>query len=595
MTAVTTAHPPLRPARSVVALVVALVVAVAVPAGAAPPGAATPATARAAAAPPGPSAAHAAGRRGTAQRVVVTFAPGTSAADRAAVLAGGTGSSRMHATGLPALADAGTAAPVVVHATPAQQARLAGDPHVRSVDPDLPIRADGPATRPNALVVNDPAWPEQDGTRRIRANEAWEQTTGAPEVVIAVIDTGVDPTNPDLRGRVLPGYDFVNRDGDARDDNGHGTAAATIAAAASDAYGIAGICWRCRVLPVKVLGADGNGFLSEAAEGISWAVAQGADVVNVSLGATGTMPVLDSALAEAHDAGVLVVASAGNAGTTAPQWPAADPRVMGIAALDALDRRAGYSNHGTWVDAAAPGCNPAGWLGHTVVAFCGTSSAAPLVAGAAALLASGRDVRGDEIRSALRTTAAPLGAGLGSGRIDVLAALRALPVFSDIAGNVHAGNIEVLAAAGITAGCDATRYCPKGRVTRGQIATFLQRALDLPHRPAAFTDVPADHPHAAGVGAVAGAGITTGCGGGRYCPGATLTRAQMATLLQRALALPAGSPRFRDVPPDHAHAAGIWAVAAAGITTGCEPERFCPGAAVTRAQMASFLVRALDL
>src|SRR5690606_38397558 len=142
----------------------------------------------------------------------------------------------------------------------------------------------------------------------IRANEAWEQTTGSADVVIAVVDTGVDPGNPDLAGRLVAGYDFVNRDDDADDDNGHGTAVATIAAAASDTFGIAGICWHCRIMPVKVLDDDGRGFLSDAAAGIAWAVRNGADIINVSLSSSSRMDLLDEALAAAEDAGVLVVA-----------------------------------------------------------------------------------------------------------------------------------------------------------------------------------------------------------------------------------------------------------------------------------------------
>jgi S-layer homology domain len=208
-----------------------------------------------------------------------------------------------------------------------------------------------------------------------------------------------------------------------------------------------------------------------------------------------------------------------------------------------------------------------------------------------------RNTPGDKVRASLRSTAVAAGSGVGSGRIDAMAAFRALPRFSDIADNVHAENVEELADAGVTTGCTATRYCPHRKVTRGQIATFLDRALDLPQASAGFVDVPDDHPHASGIAAVAAAGITTGCGARdhrRFCPAERLTRAQMASMLQRALDLPDGPPRFADVAPTDPHAAKIWAIAAAGITSGCGSDRFCPGATVDRAQMASFLVRALD-
>lgn len=538
-------------------------------------------------------------------RVVVEFAGriDATAGDRTLASADARTADHGASTGDPAIGPlsvgGGRAAPIVVEVTPAQRADLEDDPRVAAVYGDVPIRADVfvPRARASAIVPDDPAWPDQDGVRRIRADEVWEQTTGHDDVVIAVVDTGIDVGNVDVAGRLTAGYDFVNDDTDPDDDNGHGTAAGTIAAGAGDdAAGVAGLCWRCRIMPVKVLDDNGEGFLSDAAYGIAWAAEHGADIINVSLGAPQTMPLLESALQVAEDAGALVVASAGNAGSSTKQWPAADDRAVAVAALNELDERADYSNYGSWVELAAPGCNPSGWIDDAVVRFCGTSSSAPLVSGAAALLTTVRGASGAaDVRAALRDTALDVGDGLGNGRIDVLAAVRALPSFDDIAGSVHAGAIETLVAAGITQGCAARTFCPRDPVTRGQIATFLDRAMDLPAATATFSDVPGDHPHADGIAAVTAAGIAQGCAPGRFCPGAALTRAQMATLLDRALDLPDGPRRFSDVAPDGVHTPGIWAVAAAEITQGCAPDHYCPWQQVTRAQVASFLVRAFDL
>ena len=171
--------------------------------------------------------------------------------------------------------------------------------------------------------------------------------------------------------------------------------------------------------------------------------------------------------------------------------------------------------------------------------------------------------------------------------------------------STHAANIDAIAAAGITQGCatDPLRYCPDRPVTRAQTATFLTRALDLPapDQPAGFADVDPDSTHAANIDAIAAAGITQSCATDplRYCPDRPVTRAQTATFLTRALDLPAPDQPagFADVDPDSTHAANIDAIAAAGITQGCatDPLRYCPDRPVTRAQMATFLTRALDL
>lgn len=184
----------------------------------------------------------------------------------------------------------------------------------------------------------------------------------------------------------------------------------------------------------------------------------------------------------------------------------------------------------------------------------------------------------------------------------VRAQTAALPpggTFWDDDGNVHEGMIEAIVAAGITVGCttDGRNYCPGDNVTRGQMATFLSRALDLGEATVrAFDDIDG-HPHADSIDRVAAAGIASGRTPRVFDPDAPVTRAQMATFLTNALELPAAGtePGFVDV--DGTHAGAIARVAAAGITLGCTADgtRFCPGDPVTRAQMASFLGRALEL
>jgi uncharacterized protein YkwD len=167
------------------------------------------------------------------------------------------------------------------------------------------------------------------------------------------------------------------------------------------------------------------------------------------------------------------------------------------------------------------------------------------------------------------------------------------PLFTDIRNNAHRSNIEALFRRGTTAGCRSDRYCPGDDVTRAQMATFLARELGLASEKADFRDVPREHPHAGAIGALAASGITAGCGPQRFCPNDTIDRGQMATFLRRALALTERPPSgVSDVLASSIHSGSIGALQLAGITQGCTTTTFCPTAPVSRGQMASFLSRA---
>ncbi len=175
-------------------------------------------------------------------------------------------------------------------------------------------------------------------------------------------------------------------------------------------------------------------------------------------------------------------------------------------------------------------------------------------------------------------------------------------VFTDDDGSVHEANIEFIAAKGIAEGCNPPvndLFCPDQPVTRAQMATFLTRALSLPLATSPFTDTTGSV-HEASIGAVAETGITVGCNppaNNLFCPDQPVTRAQMATFLTRALSLPLATSPFTDTAGS-VHEASIGAVAETGITVGCNPpanDLFCPEQLVTRAQMATFLTRALSL
>lgn len=300
---------------------------------------------------------------------------------------------------------------------------------------DLPqvaqVRSD-PIVTALGSTPDDPGWFRQSSMADAGFEAAWQSGTGTSDTVIAVIDTGVDPS-PDLEGRLLPGLNLVPRGNpapagdttDTSDDNGHGSAVALVAAAAGDdGWGIAGGCWQCSVLPVRVLDADGNGSLATVAEGIRWAVEHGADVVNLSLGGPVGGPDLDAALAEAAAADVVVVGAAGNDGSTSPHYPAAVSSVIAVAGTSTYSPptvHASSTRGDSWVDVAAPFCNR---FDDSTAVFCGTSSATPMVAGMAALVRSSHpELSATAVRGILESTAVPVvpagSVGAGALRVDL--------------------------------------------------------------------------------------------------------------------------------------------------------------------------------
>lgn len=294
---------------------------------------------------------------------------------------------------------------------------LADDPRVLSVEDDVTAQA--------TVIPRDPHWAQAWGPRLIRSPEAWNITTGRSTTIIAIVDTGVDPRQPDLRGRVLHGWDFQNNDPNAYDDNGHGTAVAGVAAAAAnDGVGIAGICWQCRILPVKVLNSNGSGTHSNIAAGIVWAADHGADVINMSVAGSGSTTTIALAVDYARRHGVVVVAAAGNEGSTRRFYPAGYTGVLSVAATSGADVLYNWSNRGSWVKLAAPGCAFTGKPGPAWTWWCGTSFATPVVAGTAALIKSARPgMTRAQIENTLLTSVVRV-RGVVNGRIDAARALR---------------------------------------------------------------------------------------------------------------------------------------------------------------------------
>ncbi len=266
----------------------------------------------------------------------------------------------------------------------------------------------------------------------VNAPEAWSIQTGTPSVLIAVLDTGADYTHPDLAAKVRTDidWDFADNDADAMDRAGHGTGVAGSAAAATNnAIGIAGMCWGCEILPIRVGDSPVHIGSVAVAQGIVYATGAGAQIISMSLGGQCSELWAD-AINYAYEQGVTLIAAAGTE-VTFVVYPALFRRVIAVSATDRYDRFASFSAHGPAVDVAAPGAGrlvlrPGGY-GYGD----GTSYATPLVAGLAGLLLSENPALTNlQIRQILRDTAKDLGAPgfdpyFGYGRVDAFAALTA--------------------------------------------------------------------------------------------------------------------------------------------------------------------------
>ncbi len=319
----------------------------------------------------------------------------------------------------------------------AEQALLARAEVLR-VDDDIIVEA---------LAKRAPAQPPETltwGVNRIDADLAWGITTADP-IKVAIVDTGIDVTHPDLQGNIKGGMSAVGYTKSYKDDNGHGTHVAGIVGAINNTIGVIGIASNVDLYAVKVLDRNGSGYLSDIIEGLDWSISNGIQVVNMSLGTSAYNASFEAAVKRVNAAGIVQVAAAGNSGPggNTVNYPARFPEVIAVSAIDNTDTIAYFSSRGPEVDLTAPGVSIySTYKGSTYATLSGTSMAAPHVTGTVALVLT-RPVTGwdsnsngrwdpAEVQNKLENTAEQVApdatAGkdslYGSGLVDALAAIQ---------------------------------------------------------------------------------------------------------------------------------------------------------------------------
>lgn len=303
------------------------------------------------------------------------------------------------------------------------------EPHYMYLTNDVITKNTDGTVTPNDMLFSAYQW----NLPAIATEQGWDLSKGSKDVIVAVVDTGVQLNHPDLKGRLLTGYNAITNGSTPEDDVGHGThVAGIIGALVNNGEGVAGISWYNNILPVKALDNSGAGTTYSVAEGIIWAADNGAKVINLSLGNYADSQFLHDAIKYAYDRDIVLVSAAGNDNTERPGYPAAYPEVIAVAATNAAHEKASFSNYGDYIDVAAPGESIAStYPDSQYAALSGTSMASPHVAALAGLVRSlNPDLTNKEVMDLMINNTVDLGTPgydnyFGWGQVDIYKTLQA--------------------------------------------------------------------------------------------------------------------------------------------------------------------------
>jgi subtilisin family serine protease len=323
------------------------------------------------------------------------------------------------------------------------------------------------------LVPNDPNFGNQWHLPKVSAPAAWDLTTGSSSVVVAVIDSGVDPYHPDLSNKLVAGYNWLGGStSDTHDVLGHGTAVAgVIGADTNSGIGVAGLAWNTTIMPLVVINSSNYATYANIAAAINYAADHGAKVINMSLGGTSYSSTLQNAVNYAWSKGSVIVAAAGNNSSSAAFYPAALNNVIAVSATDGNDNLANFSNFGSWITVAAPGTyihttTNGGGYGN----WQGTSFATPQVAALAALLfARNPSLSNQQAMDLIKNNSDDLGAAgfdtsFGWGRINAYRAVQAVQSTPNLSVNITSPANNSTVSSIVTVSTSVSSQNPVSRV-----------------------------------------------------------------------------------------------------------------------------------